>query len=298
MFGLISIIINWRKIMKELSIYEIHEVTLSLLIRIKEICNIIGVKYYLAYGTLLGAVRHKGFIPWDDDADLWMHRTDYDIFFKYLNDYKDELYPISFCSRMNTKNYPYAINRVTDMRYKYIDTKTFINVDYGVFVDIYPLDFAGNEHSEYLKKYKKIEKLNTLYFLYLQNKSYGGSILKSFLKRLSYFGLHCVFKNQKQIVSFIEKKTKLLLSNSTHDSKLLGVVIWWAYVQSYDKALFEGDTLLEFEGEKFCAPKHYKELLTLIYGDYMKLPPLDQRAPYHGYKIFEREKQEEDKNND
>lgn len=90
--------------MKELSIQEIHEGTLGILKKIIDICDKVGVNYYLAYGSLIGAVRHGGFIPWDDDLDIVMLRPDYEVFCQYCMKHERELYPFKLINRQSEKN--------------------------------------------------------------------------------------------------------------------------------------------------------------------------------------------------
>ena len=273
----------------ELSLDDIHDIEFDLLIKIKKICEKIGVKYYLAYGTLLGAARHQSFIPWDDDVDIWMLRDDYNKFFEYLKIHSQELYPLSFCSRAETKNYPYGINRVTDMRYKYVDVETHYEADYGVFVDVYPLDKAGNTKDEYDRMYKNVEKLNFLWSTYIQAESYSGNRIKAVVKHLINRALHILVPDETVFYERIESKIKKILLKAPEQSSRLGVVVWWAYIHSYDKAHFEGSTSLLINGESFNAPQNYKEILETIYGDYMKLPPVEKRVSHHGYRIYKRE---------
>lgn len=273
----------------ELSLEDIHGATLTLMKEIKRICEKIGVKYYLAFGTLLGAARHKGFIPWDDDADIWMLREDYEKFFAYLEENAKELYSISYCSRKRTINYPFAINRVTDLRYKYIDIATQIDIDCGVFVDVYPLDLCGNSDSEYCKLYNKVAHLNMLYFVYLQKKTYGEKSRLGFLKSILHSVLHLLYKRPEDLLSFIEKRTNRIVFNpKLKNSTKIGVILWWAYNKSYDRGRFDEVEMVDFEDDVFAAPAEYKDILKTIYGDYMKLPPVEKRVAYHDYKIVER----------
>lgn len=273
----------------ELSLDEIHEATLALMKEIKRICERINIQYYLAFGTLLGAARHKGFIPWDDDADIWMMREDYERFFSYISDHENELYPISYCSRDKTENYPFAINRVTDLRYKYIDLATQKDIDCGIFVDVYPLDFCGNSDREYCKLYKKVTRLNMLYFVYTQKKSYGENGQFGFSKKILHGVLHLLYRSPRNLINHIEKKTNEIIYNpKLKGSSKVGVIVWWAYYKAYDKKLFDDTVMINFEDDFFSVPANYQKVLEIIYGDYMKLPPLEKRVAYHDYKIIKR----------
>ena len=100
--------------MRELSMTEIQTGSLEILKKIDAICNECNFRYFLAYGTLIGAVRHNGFIPWDDDIDIWMPRSDYDSFIQYCEKNKDNIRPFVLMSQYNNKNYPFGISRLVD----------------------------------------------------------------------------------------------------------------------------------------------------------------------------------------
>ena len=110
-----SMISDSRK--TELSLQEIQKGSLEILRIVAKICDKQGLIYYLAYGTLIGAIRHKGFIPWDDDIDIWMPRNDYKKFIEYFIKHKDELKPYELFSVYNNVDYPYEISRISDNRY-------------------------------------------------------------------------------------------------------------------------------------------------------------------------------------
>ena len=124
---------------KELSLEECKHVSLQVLIKFDQICKVKGLRYYLMYGTLIGAIRHNGFIPWDDDIDVMMPRQDFDQFIKYCADHSEELWPLKLHTRANTAKYSYGIPRFSDMTYRYNNLDaTGEELDIGAFIDVYP----------------------------------------------------------------------------------------------------------------------------------------------------------------
>ena len=107
---------------KELSLSEIQAGSLRILKTIDKVCNILNLRYFLAYGTLIGAIRHKNFIPWDDDIDIMMPRDDYKLLIDYFIKHKDELTPLELFSYYNNPKYPYMISRISDNRF-YLDVE-------------------------------------------------------------------------------------------------------------------------------------------------------------------------------
>ena len=142
---------------KELTLQEIQQETFKVLCKIKEIFDANGWKYYLAYGTLIGAIRHNGFIPWDDDIDIFVPRSDYEKFIDYCIKNKDAIYPFELIHYRTNKNYIFTIGRFSDSRYK-IDYNTKKAYGLGLFVDLYPLDFYDLNDKKTISKINRINK--------------------------------------------------------------------------------------------------------------------------------------------
>lgn len=122
--------------MKELNLKEIQSASFEILKKVVEICESNNINYSLAYGTMLGAIRHKGIIPWDDDIDIMMSRPEYDKLMVYWKKHVAELSPLRVMNMDTVKNYPYMITRISDDRY-WLDVDNEENFGLGIFIDIY-----------------------------------------------------------------------------------------------------------------------------------------------------------------
>ena len=169
--------------MKKLEIKEIQKVSLEILKKITDICEQEGLRYFLTYGTLIGAVRHKGYIPWDDDVDIAMPRPDYDKLLNYLA--KNGQDNLEVFNTNTCKKYPYMITRISDNRYE-IDMKNEEKYGMGVFIDIYPLDGLGKTPDEALKFGLKGDRLSSLCYQSTR-KRFAVETTKSTLRKFLKF---------------------------------------------------------------------------------------------------------------
>ena len=270
---------------KELTFREVQVGACEVLKKIKEICEQENLVYFLAYGTLIGALRHKGVIPWDDDVDIIMPRPDYEKLKKYFIEHQKELYPFRLFDPSTVEAYPHMIARVSDMRYHLI----FDNErDYGIglFVDIYPFDGLGNDFEEAKKKITETKKYASLCFL-TGRKSFGvdntNSKFKMLLKVPAY-----VWAKIKGTDYYIQKLSKYPEWKTYEESKYVGCLVWPdGFRNGINRDVFEKDLFepvdMEFEGEMYKVPRGYDKFLTMIYGDYMTPPPENDRKTHHTY---------------
>lgn len=268
---------------QELSLREIQEASLEVLKKIAEICEQEHLRYFLTYGTLIGAIRHKGFIPWDDDIDLWMPRPDYERFLEYFEQHKDELLPLQVLNDRNCKDYPYLITRVSDSRY-FLDVINEKHFGLGCFVDIYPLDGLGNNLDEAKKTVKKASRLSSLIFLSTRRYLHKGntkSLAKLMIKLPAF--LFCKLYGKKR---FAAHSYRLAERYPYESSDYVCCVLWTADRELYRRKDLENAILADFEGGKYRVPAEYDTVLRQYYDDYMQLPPEEDRVPHHLYKAY------------
>lgn len=256
-----------QEVNKELTLKQQQEISLDILKDVAFFCEKNNITYFLACGTLLGAVRHKGFIPWDDDIDIMMPRSDYE---KFLKNYKSSKYILC---KPNEGRYYYA--KVYDKNtIKYED-----DMDYkkykplGIDIDIFPLDGMVNDDKVLQKIYKKECILETLLRLSRQpifNRKNPIKAINRIIPRII---------GSKNLVKLIEKNAQTY----DYDTSNYVVRMRWSpngFTGILPKSVFE-KKYMKFEDKDFCVPKGYDIWLKNFFGNnYMELPPKDKRKPH------------------
>lgn len=263
-------------------IKEVQRLSVEILNEIATICEEKGFQYFLIYGTLIGAVRHNGFIPWDDDLDIMMPRPDYDKLMDYMKkEYKGKLE--LFTKEVNEK-YPYMIARISNPDYL-IQSEYVEDYGIGAFIDVYPLDGMGVTLKECLKYEKKIKYLGSLCFMAGRKKLVKDP---KPLRRLVKFFIWkwATLMGKKH---YFKKIDRILLTKDYNTSNYVGCPAWYAVDgKFFEKKVFQELIKHNFEGELYYIPKEYHHILTKTYGDYMKLPPEKDRVGHHFYKLYKK----------
>ena len=272
--------------MQLISMKDVQKGSLEILKKIDEICGLLNLKYCLAYGTLIGAIRHKGFIPWDDDVDIMMPRKDYNSFVNYFIDHKEELKQFEIINPQVNNKCPYTISRISDSRYQ-LDVDNEDDYGIGLFVDVYPLDGVGNTVASYSKLKNISSRFASLCFLSTRQ-SVKRENTKSALKYMIKFPAFVVAKMLGKAF-FMNKLYNMAAKCDYDNSKYIGCIIWASddgLRGIFPKEWFDEMIDVEFEGAYFKAPKEYDKVLTHGYGDYMKLPPEKDRIAHHYYDAY------------
>ena len=258
---------------------EIQQMELGIMEYIHEVCQKIGVKYFLAYGSLIGAVRHQGFIPWDDDMDICMLREDYEKLQDYLIAHPDERYEVM--SYKNNLNYVYPFMKVQDNHTYLLEEDVRIDSNMGIYVDIFPVD-GYEDDADFKNKMTKLIKKRQLSCYTFKGITNTKSLLNSLIRYISVVIFYFTNTNK-----YVEQIDELAKSRAVADYEQVDYLIY----KDMNKPVWKREWLEQvivgtFEGKEFMIPKHYHEILTSDYGDYMQLPPLEQRVSHHDFKLW------------
>ena len=263
-----------------LSLKEVQTESLKVLKFIDEVCQKNGFHYFIAYGTLLGAIRHQDIIPWDDDVDIWMPREDYNKFTEYCITNADKIRPLELLSPRN-KDYPYMISRLSNSNY-ILEEDNVKPYGLGVFVDIYPLDGVGSNLSDSYALKRKVCKYVSLCFLSTRV-NFSIERTKGFFKLLIKYPAYVLAKILGKEY-FFNKIQKIADAQDYASSKYVSCLVWdplSAVKFVFSKDDFVNPVKVKLGDYMFNAPSNSHEILKLIYNDYMKLPPKEDRIGYH-----------------
>lgn len=247
---------------------KIWKVQLDIAQEVKRICEKHDIKYFIIWGTLLGAVRHKGYIPWDDDFDIAFLRSDFEKFCKIAR--KEIKPPFFYQDALSDREFFIGYARIRDSRTTaWILENSSPTYNNGIYIDLYPLDV--------LPRYEFVWKVQRW-------------IINFILKKLT---INRELQKSDVIYRFLVHLHKLccMVFDGENNPERVGNIYrpaeiaegYWIYIKDIKKTV-----QLPFENTVFSAPAGYKNLLRTVYGDYMKFPPKRKRGAWHsGQVIFE-----------
>ena len=262
---------------QRIEVEELKRLQLEMLVEIDKYCNANDIQYSLAYGTLLGAVRHQGYIPWDDDIDIMMLREDYD---KFIS---------GFCapnmealSHQKSRSYflPFAKVVRTDT---VMEEEVSVKSDMGVYIDVFPIDTLPSRKVNrfFLLAFKRI--LNSIYQFKVVRLSSHRSRVKNIILgagKLLFkpITMHCLLTAMERLSCSHAGKNSCYCGPIADVDKTSSKV--------FVKSLFTSYTTLQFEDKCFKTISSYDTWLSQMYGNYMELPPVDKRVSHHLFKAY------------
>ena len=265
--------------MKKMTLREIQLISLDILKEIHAFCVKHKIRYSLAYGTLIGAIRHKGFIPWDDDLDIVMPREDYE---RFIHEYIDNDNYKLYAPEKGNSLLLYA--RMCEMKKTHSwSIMPWRREKAGVFIDIFPIDGVPADRPAWKNHIDIAQKLRTESFYnrwYLFRPSCSISLIQNIRCTLRMFRL---YSRSKFVESNLSEYQDLLLSQNYKETGYCGQIACLVYpTKEYMPYTYYSDyVLVDFEGSKFYATSEYDKVLRNYYGDYMQMPSVEDRIPKH-----------------
>ena len=262
---------------RPIDVEELKRLQFEMLVKIDKYCNANNIQYSLAYGTLLGAVRHQGYIPWDDDVDIMLLRADYEKFIKGFNASNMDVFYFG-----KTDNYylPFAKVVRTDT---VMEENVSIKSNMGVYVDIFPIDALPNGQLKRNTLLLCKQFLNAIYQFKVvrlsSHRSYAKNIVLAIGKLFSkLIPMRFLLSCMNRLSRIHENKPSDFCGCIADVDKTSQVVYPATFLASYQ--------MLPFEGYQFKAISSYDAWLRHIYGDYMQLPPLEKQVSHHSFYAY------------
>lgn len=272
---------------KEVNLRDLQLVELDILKEFIDICKNLNLRYFLAGGSVLGTVRHNGFIPWDDDIDVIMPRRDYDTFLEKGQNLMQKKY---FLQTYKTDpEYTMGYAKIRNSETTFIEaTVQKQNINHGVFIDIFPLD--GYKPNEKIKNIiKKIKyKLYNIQIAKKYNTNTVNNIKSHLLTAISD-----IIYGNNTVTQLLEKKEKIATKYNYDESKYICPFfdpVKEPLALVFSKDYFGNGLVKKFEGIDVVIPQDYDAFLRQHYGNYMELPPEEDRKPHHYNQIIDLEK--------
>lgn len=272
---------------KIISVPEQKKIMLEILDYLHFICEENQIEYSLYAGTLLGAVRHKGFIPWDDDIDIVLTRQNYE---KLLGILREIEHPFTLLD-YHVKNYQYPFAKLCSKQTYQKSSKREVK-EFGIFVDIFPYDALPNDEREQKKFVEQAVRMNreavaSNLYTYFQQTSY----MKAFIKMIVFFPKYIRLRRKGSMKSRFSELDQWMQKYNNQETNFIGYVVepYNPPVEINEKRLFQSFSDYEFEKKYYKGILDADTYLSRSYGDYMKLPSEENQKNHSFYKWYWKE---------
>ena len=262
--------------MREIKQDELKKIQIDILSHVHDFCEKKGIQYWLDCGTLLGAVRHGGYIPWDDDIDIGMLREDYDKFMATFNLENDRYQFV--CYELN-KNFLYMSGKV-------LDTNTILyepdrnGNKISVNIDVFVYDNAPESEKTLKRMYDKRDILRRSHQLRNSNHKIEGKVVRRLTGNVARWSA-LLFSKDYFIKAIIKNSQKY----NKKETGRVGNFVSYARI-ACDRNIVSETVDIDFEEYKFKAPKGYAAWLSAFYGNYMVLPPVEKQVGHHVFEAY------------
>lgn len=262
--------------MNKIETEELKKLQIQILKNVSGFCDKYNIRYFLSYGTLIGAIRHNGYIPWDDDIDICMPRPDYE---RFLSLYNKESETFKVIEHRIDENYKLPFAKVHDTK-TVMNELLYIKDSFGVYIDVFPIDAV---------KSPKQLKLSFIWNKFLNTKRAIIDNKRPVSKNIIiYLGKIILFPLS---INFILNQINKVARQASFEKSLYAANIVSSYgeCEIMPKLFYSEYIKHTFEDEKYNIPKEYHSILTKTYGNYMQLPPIEKRITHHTFKAWWKE---------
>lgn len=269
--------------MKEIQIDELRELQMQILDYVDAFCRSNNIKYTISGGTLLGAVRHGGYIPWDDDIDIQMLRSEYVRFTELWNKQKDT-HPYTFISIESGNGMGYPFGKISNLK-----TVLYYNgvARTGVYIDVFPVDNV-KDMNDFKSRHEKIQKLYAKQYRIFAWQQVKTAICQQgklwlYLKHIRTF-LFGAGRSREKLAVIINRLSQR--QNAEECNYVFEMIAGSICKRPIPKDVFHEYKDISFENRTYMAVCDHDSYLTATFGDYMKLPPVEKRVLQHGYEVY------------
>lgn len=256
---------------------SVQEKLLEMLGWFHQYCRKNGLSYYIVGGSMLGAIRHGGFIPWDDDVDVVLPRPDYNKLLSMFTAQQDHYLLES--PYTGNKDYYYTFAKLYDTNTTLVE-RTRRNCRRGLYIDVFPLDGVGVDESDMEANFEKVDRLNMLLKTRTCAVTKDRSLYKNAAIILSRMIPSFIVNDKNLVIKVDRLASSFGYDKCTYVANLMGS---YRKKEVMEKWIFGKPTEYKFEDIIVDGVEHYEEFLTHIYGDWRKLPPEDKRKTTHEY---------------